>query len=839
MNLSPLLKFNLRYYRRHVLLSVLCLLGIALGVGIVVSVELINDSALSSFAASVDFLAGKASHSIVSSYGHIDEQVFIDVWKHPLVKAASPMIEVMATTLETGNEPIRFLGLDPFLDAPFRELTPGGRDRAALTAFLRSQPASAYLSGDLLSSHGLKPGNTITVLTAGVEKKVRILGALPGSDQFGMGESLAVMDIGVAQEVFDRRGQLDRIDVVVPEGSERLASELPSGLQLTDRADRKATLQSMLYSFQLNLAAMSLLALFVGIFLIYNFSMFSVLNRREDMSLLLTLGSARGDLVKAFILESLLLGTVGSLIGVALGYVIAWASMEKVSSTISELYFYVRAEKVRLTWLVILSGFGVGFFATFVGAALPSFEVAVTPPILGMKRRTIEDKAHALKALLFVLGLIFFGGAFVTWWAARFSMFWGWISAFCMTLAFAMFTPPLISPLTHYAGLWFKKVFRSLEAFMAARTIRASLSRTSIAVAALAVALAVTIGVDSMIHSFRESVKHWLAGALQGDLYVSPATTKWAHPLPESLIEQLQKDPDVAALERYSTYGITLNGRPARLRVIDAPVLKDYSQFTFLKGKEAAWEKMIQGGVFISESLGYHQGLNVGDSVALQTPQGLRSFPVVAVTRDYSSDQGTVQMDRTVYESIWHDNKVQSVALFLKPGASIEKARRSIVERFPGLDKTVVSNVKMREDIMVIFDKTFAPTATLKGVSLLVALLGVATALMAILIERSNEMTVLGYLGMTPRELGWINVYQALIMGALAFLIAVACGMFLIYIIVHAINYRSFGWSVDIYFNHWIFAKTFLLTMIACLASSIYPTYRLINSQVGRLLKEE
>ncbi len=223
----------------------------------------------------------------------------------------------------------------------------------------------------------------------------------------------------------------------------------------------------------------------------------------------------------------------------------------------------------------------------------------------------------------------------------------------------------------------------------------------------------------------------------------------------------------------------------------------------------------------------------------LSTPEGDRSFPVTAVVRDYSSDQGTIQMDRHVYEKIWKDYRIQSVALFLRPGVSADEVRRDVASRFHGLERTMVSHVRMKKDILHIFDKTFAPTATLKGVSLLVALLGVATALMAILMERSREMKVLEYLGLTPAELGRMNIYQALIMGLASFLLSAVCGLILSVIIIFAINYRSFGWSMDVHVNAWVFLKTFLLTALACVAASLYPTYRLIKAPATQPLEEE
>lgn len=839
MGVRPLLKFNLKYYRRHSLLSLLCVLGICLGVGIIVAVELINDSALASFSSSVEYLSGRATHSIVSGYGRIDERLFASIWKNPSIKAASPVVDVMAGTLETDGEPVRFLGIDPFLDQTLRDFTPREQEEGSLTEFLSGEPPAVLLSGKLMDAYGLSAGSTLNVLVAGVEKKVKLQGRIQAADDAILSDNLAVMDISAAQELFGHQGYLDRIDIIAKGDPESIRKSLPENLRLTDANSRKSTLKAMLYSFQLNLAAMSLLALFVGTFLIYNFSMFSVLSRREDMSLLLTMGADRRGIVGAFLLESLVLGAAGSLLGIIFGYLVAWWSIDRVSSTISELYFYVHAVNVTLTREVALTGVGVGFLATLVGTGLPALEVAITPPIMGIKRRSIEDRAHGLKGFLLACGFICFTCSVAAAWASRFSIFWGFVSAFSMTLAFALFTPSIVSPFCHYLGVWLRKGLRSPEAFIAARTIRASLSRTSISVAALAVALSMTVGVDTMIHSFRNSVSRWLEGSLQGDLYISPATTKWDHPLPEALMDSLGRNPEVDAVERYSTHEVYLDGRPVKLRVVDAAVLERHSRFAFLKAEREPWRALKEGAVFVSESLAFRFGLDVGKTLELSVPDGKRSFPISSIVRDYSSDQGTIHIDREVYESIWNDGRVQSVAIFLKPGASPDKIRRQVSAEFPGLNRTIASNSQMKENILIIFDKTFAPTATLKGVSLLVALLGVATALMAILMERSREMAVLGYLGVTPGQLGRINVFQAVIMGFVAFAISVACGLILTFIIVYAINYRSFGWSIDIDLDSWVFIKTFLLTAAACVVSSLYPTYKLISSPTSGSLAEE
>ena len=840
MTIRTLLKFNFKYYRRHTLLALLCLTGISLGVGIVVAVELINDSALSSFESSVDFLSGRATNSIISTFGRIDEKHFQEIWTNRKVRAASPVVDVIANTLETDSEPIRFLGVDPFLDAPFRGWTPQLSGKDDLAGFFAGDPPGAFLSSDLMKRYNLKAGEYLTALDAGLEKKIRILGPLTEDSSGGLGENLAVMDISSAQEVFGRIGRLDRIDLIVEGGVSDAFPVLPSGLKITDANSRKSTLTAMLYSFQLNLAAMSLIALFVGVFLIYNFSMFSVLSRRQDMSLLLTLGCDSRSLVLAFMIESVVLGALGSLAGVIFGYSIAAYSVGKVSSTISQLYFLVNNLNVGLSLRILGIGVAVGFVATAVGVTLPALEVAVTPPVIGLKRQSIEDRTKSARAYLFMGGAAFFIFSCLSAWASRNSIFWGFASAFGMTTAFALFTPGLLSPFTHYLGIVFKKSHRLLDAFLAARNIGASLSRTSIAVAALAVALSMTIGVDTMIFSFRTSVYSWLEDALKGDLYISPDTTKWDHPLPETLIKKVEADPRLDSIERYLALDVYLQGRPVKLRVIEPEILEKKARFKFMGGEShKAWSEMRNGGVFISEPLAFKFNLKVGDFLTLDSPDGPKNFPVVSITRDYSSDQGTIQMDRSVYISIWKDDRVQSIALFLKPGASIEDVRKSVAALFKGLERTIVSNHEMRERVLSIFDKTFAPTATLKGVSLLVALLGVATAMMAILLERSKEIRVLGYLGLTPNEIGKMNVYQGLIMGLASFLIATVCGLLLTYIIVYAINYRSFGWTIDISVNKWIFVETLGLTLAACFVSSLYPSFKLMRASSAASIKEE
>ena len=227
------------------------------------------------------------------------------------------------------------------------------------------------------------------------------MGPLTEDSSGGLGENLAVMDISSAQEVFGRIGRLDRIDLLVEGAVSDAFPVLPPGLKITDANSRKSTLTAMLYSFQLNLAAMSLIALFVGVFLIYNFSMFSVLSRRQDMSLLLTLGCDSRSLVLAFMIESVVLGALGSLAGVIFGYSIAAYSVGKVSSTISQLYFLVNNLNVGLSLRILGIGVAVGFVATAVGVTLPALEVAVTPPVLGLKRQSIEDRTKSARALPF------------------------------------------------------------------------------------------------------------------------------------------------------------------------------------------------------------------------------------------------------------------------------------------------------------------------------------------------------------------------------------------------------------------------------------------------------
>ena len=455
------------------------------------------------------------------------------------------------------------------------------------------------------------------------------------------------------------------------------------------------------------------------------------------MSLLLTLGSDRRDLVGAFLVESLVLGVAGSLAGIVFGYLMARFSIDKVSSTISELYFYVNVESIRLTTPVILIGLGVGFSATLIGTALPALEAAFTPPILGMKRRSIEDRAHGIKGLLFVSGLICFVAAL----AYRVGLTVFHILGICFGIrddaGFCIFHT-INSVSVHALFRHWVEAGNRLVGRIPCRQNNSSITEPNQYSGGRAR--------GSAFHDHRRGyydtqfprIGRGLARRISAGRSVHISCNHQVGPPtsagPDRDIGEGQ--PRVDAVERYSAYDIYLANKPVRLRVVDGSVLQRHSRFHFIAGGKSAWDNLKKGGVFISESLGYRFGLGVGDKVVLATPEGKRSFPVVSIVRDYSSDQGAIQIDRELYERLWKDDRVQSVALFLRPGASAEEVRKSIVDQFPSLDRTIVSNAQMKDDALRIFDKTFAPTSTLKGVSLLVALLGIATALTAILMER-------------------------------------------------------------------------------------------------------
>lgn len=828
-----------RYHARHPWQTLLALLGIALGVAIVAGIDLSLDSAQRAFKLSVEAVAGKASHRILAGSGFLDEKLYLDLRLRHGFRDIAPVVE---GTLESDGQTLRLLGIDPFAQEGQRTRYEPATNQSPTR--LLAEPDTALIGKRSAQKLGAQPGGRLAVKLAGQDRSIAIIGYLEGDDPPTAAlEGLLVADIATTQEILGRTGLLDRIDVRLadrPEELERLRASLPPGAVLEATDNRDAATLRMTDAFSLNLKALSLLALLVGMFIIYNAMSFSVLQRRPVLATLRVLGVTRGEILVGILGEALLLGALGAGLGLGLGILAARGLLHMVTRTMGDLYFVTTVTELFLSPWLLAKGLLLGIAATLVASLVPALEAAWSPPSLAQRRSVLEERFHRLPKLLAGLGLLLLVLAYVLLNRAGEGLGPALMGQFCQMLGYALLTPAALTGLLAAA----RRLPAPPLVRLALNTLRGSLSRTGVAMAALTLSVAAGIGVGVMVHSFRGAVEGWLERILEADIYVSlpsgPGRSSTA--LPPELVSALRQLPGVERTGTGRKLSIETGLGRSEFMVID-PAYADRPAYRFQGNDGAAIWREFQARdlALISESYANRHHLKPGDTLSIATAEGFRPFPIGGIVFDYRSDQGIVILHRRVYDRIWHDPGISSLSLFLKPDADLG-AVQAAAERLAATRHEAIlvrSNREIREHSMEIFDRTFLVTRVLRALSLAVAFVGILGALLAWQIERAKELAVLRATGLTPRQAVALALLQCGFLGLAAGLLAWPLGLGVAAALVKVINLRSFGWTMDLAWPIGIYLEALALSTIAALLAGLYPAWRAGRVPPALALRED
>jgi putative ABC transport system permease protein len=379
---------------------------------------------------------------------------------------------------------------------------------------------------------------------------------------------------------------------------------------------------------------------------------------------------------------------------------------------------------------------------------------------------------------------------------------------------------------------------------MAARGIVTTLSRTSVAIASLMVAVSVTIGVGIMVGSFRQTVIDWLETTIVADVYVvSPGNTsrRTDTTLDPATVAGVQQTPGVAGTVLFRNVTVDTPAGPTTLVAVRRhPDFLDYTPRNFKHALPDALEVREAGAIFISEPLAYRIGLGVGERLRLRTERGLYDFLIAAVYYDYSSDRGVIQMADQVYRAYWDDSGVSSIAVLAEPGVQVDALAQTLRETVgSGQPLRVNSNRSIREHALATFDRTFAITAVLQMLATIVAFIGILSALMALQLERGREVALLRANGLTPRQLWGMVLSQTGLMGLTAGLLAMPVGFVLALVLIFVINRHSFGWTLRLSLDPLLFAQALLVALVAAVLAGVYPAWRMGRTNPALMLREE
>src|SRR5215216_3510216 len=636
---------SLRTLLRNPIQFAIMTLGIALGVAVMVSIDLANASAARAFDLSASAITGRATHAIVAGDQGVDESLYVQLrtdpqWRNTLESA--PLVIAHTTSPQLGDVPFTLLGIDPFAEAPFRGYLNTGPETGleSMTSLL-TVPGSILLSTSIAQRYGLRPCSAtlddschLTLAINGERRDAYLVGLLEPSDDFSRRalDTLILTDISTAQNFSGAQGKLTQIDLILPDTFDPsvLSKALPVGTLLVASEIRNSQVGEMTAAFQINLTALSLLALLVGIFLIYNAMTFSVVQRRSLFGTLRSIGYTREQVFIMVLAEAALVGALGAMLGLGLGVLLGQGAVRMVTQTINDLYFVVNVRGIQIPTSSLLKGALAGLFASVLAAAPPAWEAASVPPRLALSRAGLESKTQLVVNRVAVVGVLvtLIGAAILI--IPTNSLVISFAGTTAVILGMAALTPLVTVTLMHVLGKPLGKLF-GLLGRLAPRNVMRSQSRTAVAVAALMIAVSVTIGVQVMIASFRTTVTIWLEQTMRGDVYLSEeglSATRSNTPLDPSVIALTQSYPELQSSVSVRVVTVESEYGPIELVASSTDRPMDARLFLAVQGDPGqAWQMMREGAILLSEPLANRLGISTaGGSLALLTPQGWQPF---------------------------------------------------------------------------------------------------------------------------------------------------------------------------------------------------------------------
>lgn len=839
-----------RYLRSHFGQAALMVLGIALGVAVMVGVDLANQSAGRAFDLSTESLTGRTTHTLSAGSAGLEDQVYIDLVRSGFEHPAAPVITAYVTSPQLDGLTLQLLGLDPFAEAPFRDylsLTRTG-NAEVLTGFLTT-PGGVLLSRELADRFGLSSGSVVEVQYAGETRRARVVGLLEMEDDLdrrALSQTL-LADIASAQELTGRMGRLDRVDLILPEESGKIVSGLqermPEGVRVLPAGAQTGIVKEMTSAFQVNLTALSLLAMVVAVFLIYNTMSFSVTQRRALFGTLRGLGMTRREIFGMVLVEALAAGVLGSLLGTGLGIAMGRGTVALVTGTINDLFFVTTVREIPLPLISLVKGALLGVGGSLLAAVFPAREAVNIPPRSALTRSTQESRARRLIPWAAAFGLVLelLGVRLLAVPTRDLTVSFG--ATFLIILGLALLTPQLT--LWLMAGV--STLVRRAPAVvrMAPREVAGGLSRTSVAAAALMVAVSVTIGVSLMVTSFRSTVITWLDQILQGDVYVSvpgASVSQPSYPIRPEVIEILEDWEGVTRVDVLQTARVNSPEGPVELSASGSPQdgLEQIYRSTAVP-RDQIQARLEEGAVLVSEPLANRLDLVGPEAVLpLYTDRGLVEFPVVGVYYDYSSTAGNALLALDVYREYWDDREITAASLTLAPEQDPEAAARALEQRLGQVQNLLVQpNRELRRETLEIFDRTFAITGTLQVMTTAVAFVGVLSAMMSLQLEKGRQFGVLRSIGLTGRQLWILVLGETGLLGLAAGLLAAPTGYVLAVILIYVINRRSFGWTLLMDVRPGPFGQALLIALGASLLAGIYPAWRIMQRSAAEAVRFE
>lgn len=840
------------YLRRHLGRSLLTVAAVAMGVAVFVAMRGANAAVLATFQDSIDRIAGATQLQITAGEPGFDEEVLQRTQEHPQVRVAAPVIEAIVGTRLPGQGNLLILGVDMTGDMSLRQYDLEAGEEAILDdplVFL-AQPDSIMVSAAFAARNALTINSRVPLETMEGPKDFVVRGILRPSGLSGaFGGNIAIMDIYAAQFVFGRGRKFDRIDLAVTPGADvaavqaSLQSQLGSAFQVQAPSTRGQSFQSLLRIYQYMIYFSSAFALAIGMFIIYNAFAIAVTQRRGEIGLLRALGASRATIARLFVTEGLLMGAVGSAIGLLLGDAATGMATRMSSSLVRGVYGVGGAStEVALTPRVVALAVAVGLATSAVAAMLPARAAARVDPVTALQK----GRGHTmggltgrtrgwLAATLAVLGalIVFTTESLAVYHAGVLSIL---VAALLLTPFAALGLTRALRP----ALCW----IRPVEGALAADSLIAAPMRTSATVAALMLSLALVIGLGGTARGSYARITDWMNTAINADFFVtsSPTLTERNYRFPAAMGRDLSAIDGIQEVHLLRSARIQMDGNPVLIIAGDLQRIQARSPRRAVSGSlDDMFRAAAAGqGVIASENFAALRHVRVGDTIEIPTPTGLLVLPLVGVVREYSDQQGALFLDRALFVDRWRDDSVDLFRVFLDPGASAERVKHTILTTFAGNRRLfVLSNAEVREYVTSLTDRWFSMSWAQLAIAILVAVLGIVNSLTVSVADRRRELGILRALGGFPNQVRWAIWMEAFTVGLVSVVLGLTLGAVVLYLQLE-LSTRNFpGFRFDYLYPYGVAALLFPIVLLAALIGAVMPAESAVRGSLVEALEYE
>ena len=802
-----LLTFSWQELRHHPWRNAAAVVAVMLGVALALSVHLINASALSEFSQAVRSVNGQPDLTLRAAQGQFDESLYARIASLPEVSVASPVLELSTYAQAAGGarQSLRVLGVDALLLARLApELLPRPADAEDRFAFFA--PATVFLNAAAQSALG---AGSVQLQSGLNLLAVRVAGSVAAG-----GGPLAVMDLGAAQDLFGRGGELTRIDLQLRAGVDRAdfvrrqhsAADWPAQLQWSEPGDAAQRVSQLSRAYRINLTVLALVALFTGAFLVFSVLSLSVAKRAQQLALLGVLGLGGATRLQLVLCESLLLGLLGSAAGVALGTALAALALRLLGGDLGGGYFAGIAPALQWSWAAALTYGGLGVVAALVGGWWPARTAQQLPPAQSLKGLGVAPVGHGRAWLS--LAMLLAGGLLALLPPVAGIALGAYLSVALLLVGGIGALPGLIGLLYGRLSPLVAKRALPMLAVERARRVRES---AGVAVSGVVASLSLAVALTIMVASFRHSVTDWLDVVLPADLYVrtaaSSAAGETAYFSPE-FVQAVAAVPGVARAGSLRVTQLLLSPDQPAVALI-ARDMQTPARVLPLVGPALSVPAGAIG-IYVSEPMVTRYQANPGDFFEPMANSfaktGAPRFFVAGVWRDYARQFGAIAMDEQDFVRLTGDRRVNDLALWLAPGAredAVQGAIRQLAAQTsgPGLNHELIelaSAGEIRVRSLQIFDRSFAVTYWLQAVAIAIGLFGVAANFSAQVLARRKEFGLLAHLGLTRRQVLSVVAGEGAAWTVMGSIAGLALGLAVSVVLVHVVNPQSFHWSMDL-----------------------------------------